>query len=262
MNDATCPTCQTLIPPKAPGTPGARRKYCSVPCRDTAYYGAPRGTKPRPSVCRGCSEPLKPSQSRGRAREWCDPNCRNRTLRASGHIVVPEHAKRCAVSFQVCEFCQRTFSAKTRRKVRACRDANCRRLLKNAQQKSFHDRYREEHGKTYGHANYPEQRRLLKLRRDGLLAVGAEDFKDEEIFERDGWVCQLCFELVDKALPWPHLMSKTLDHVMPVVRGGAHTRANTQLAHLTCNVSKKDSMPEVVAHGRSWHEAQAGVAAA
>lgn len=213
-------------------------------------------------ACKGCGYRFQVHRSGGRPRIWCNQTCRNKTLRATGHIPKRAHAKRCAVSFQVCEFCSTTFCARTRKLVRSCRAVDCRRLLKNAQQKSFHDRYREEHGKTYAHANYPEQRRLLKLRRDGLLAVGAEDFKDEEIFERDGWVCQLCFESVDKALPWPHLMSKTLDHVMPVVRGGAHTRANTQLAHLRCNVSKKDSMPEVVAHGRSWHEAQAGVAAA
>jgi 5-methylcytosine-specific restriction endonuclease McrA len=65
-----------------------------------------------------------------------------------------------------------------------------------------------------------------------------ETIKAAEIYERDGWVCKLCQHPVDKGLSWPHTESASLDHVVPLSRGGDHVRANVQLAHLGCNIAK------------------------
>lgn len=65
-----------------------------------------------------------------------------------------------------------------------------------------------------------------------------EVFSDEEIFERDGWVCQICHRPVDRTLRFPDPMSKSLDHIVAVVNGGTHTRANVQTTHLRCNLVK------------------------
>jgi 5-methylcytosine-specific restriction endonuclease McrA len=78
---------------------------------------------------------------------------------------------------------------------------------------------------------------------------GSEKFDPLEVFERDGWTCMLCGQPVDKRLIWPDEMSKSLDHNVPLVAGGLHTRANCQLAHLICNIRKG---------GRSTGLAQAG----
>ncbi|MCX2950199.1 HNH endonuclease [Lentzea sp. NEAU-D7] len=75
-------------------------------------------------------------------------------------------------------------------------------------------------------------------RRVRLEDAVVERFDPEEIYERDGWVCQLCLRPVDRTLAWPHPESKSLDHVLPLVAGGNHCRANTQLAHWLCNVRK------------------------
>ena len=58
------------------------------------------------------------------------------------------------------------------------------------------------------------------------------------MYERDGWVCQLCIEPVDPELRYPDHMSASLDHVIPLSRGGHHTWENVQLAHLICNTRK------------------------
>lgn len=92
------------------------------------------------------------------------------------------------------------------------------------------------------------------VRRARLRSGEVEKFSDLEIFERDGWICQLCLGPVDSSLPWPHRLSKSLDHIVPVVLGGGHTRLNTQLAHLSCNIRKglkiqADFREEVVPHG-------------
>lgn len=58
------------------------------------------------------------------------------------------------------------------------------------------------------------------------------------VFARDGWRCGICRRKVDRRLKAPHPMSASLDHIIPMSRGGGHTYVNTQCAHLTCNVHK------------------------
>jgi 5-methylcytosine-specific restriction endonuclease McrA len=65
------------------------------------------------------------------------------------------------------------------------------------------------------------------------------------IFERDGWVCGICGDPVDKKLKWPDLYCATLDHIIalslgPLVQGCGHIEENVQLAHFLCNLAKRD----------------------
>jgi hypothetical protein len=76
------------------------------------------------------------------------------------------------------------------------------------------------------------------MRAKRLKHVAKERFDRVDIYERDSWICQLCNEPVDKTLKYPNLMSASLDHILPVSLGGAHTTVNVQLAHLGCNISK------------------------
>ena len=56
---------------------------------------------------------------------------------------------------------------------------------------------------------------------------------------REERVCWLCGKPVDKSLPHTSRWSKSLDHVLPLHRGGAMlARSNARLAHRTCNVSR------------------------
>lgn len=83
-------------------------------------------------------------------------------------------------------------------------------------------------------------RNSMHRRRALLAGTESERIDYNEIFERDRWICGLCRKRVDKKLAWPHPMSKSLDHVIPIARHGAHVKANVQLAHLHCNLSKQD----------------------
>ena len=71
-------------------------------------------------------------------------------------------------------------------------------------------------------------------------AADAEVFDRIEIFDRDEWSCGICSEPVDSSLAWPDPMSASLDHVIPVSRGGRHVRDNVQCSHLTCNLRKSN----------------------
>lgn len=64
----------------------------------------------------------------------------------------------------------------------------------------------------------------------------------ELVYKRDGWVCGICGEPVNKDLEYPDPESASLDHIIPLAAGGTHTWDNVQLAHLRCNVEKRDNL--------------------
>jgi hypothetical protein len=61
-----------------------------------------------------------------------------------------------------------------------------------------------------------------------------------EVMERDGWICGVCGDEIDPALDYPDKMSASLDHIIPLTKGGAHNMGNVQAAHLLCNIIKSD----------------------
>jgi hypothetical protein len=60
-------------------------------------------------------------------------------------------------------------------------------------------------------------------------AVVVEIFTREQVFVRDRLVCYLCTEPVDLSLPQFDPGSATVDHVVPLSRGGQHALANARL---------------------------------
>lgn len=62
------------------------------------------------------------------------------------------------------------------------------------------------------------------------------------IYERDGWVCQLCFEPVDPDLPPSNTWSATLDHIVcqSWSEEPDHSPENLRLAHRWCNSVRGD----------------------
>lgn len=60
-------------------------------------------------------------------------------------------------------------------------------------------------------------------------------------------VCALCGRPVDKTLKYPHPMSATIDHIIPIDRGGHPSDIeNLQLAHFACNRAKSNKLVESV----------------
>lgn len=126
-----------------------------------------------------------------------------------------------------------------------CKPCQARRTSRTRQKPDFvrapRDRERErEYTRRWRMAN-PEKvqgyHHAYKARKRGALV---EVFTRKEIFDRDGWQCHICRTAIDPEVAYPHPLSASLDHVMPLVRGGAHSRANCAASHFTCNASKKD----------------------
>ena len=77
---------------------------------------------------------------------------------------------------------------------------------------------------------------VRRMKRRGRLPHSS--YVRRTILERDQWTCQLCGEPIDPALRPPDRMSAAIDHVVPIVKGGANTPDNVQAAHLVCNSRK------------------------
>lgn len=92
--------------------------------------------------------------------------------------------------------------------------------------------------RAYYAANRESCYRRVNKRRARKLGNGVEDYDRNDIFERDDWICQICGEPVDPQLVWPDMMRKSIDHIIPIARGGPDTAENVQLAHLRCNLRK------------------------
>lgn len=64
------------------------------------------------------------------------------------------------------------------------------------------------------------------------------------VFERDDFTCHICRLPIDMSIPAPDPLSPSIDHVIPLARGGKHELANVAAAHFGCNARKGDRILE------------------
>lgn len=196
------------------------RKWCSRRCRGWAARGLP-GKPPRERTCEGCGGDISKRDTRAR---FCSRPCRevHRGLR----LAEPYPARTCALPECGLRF------VPFREGQRCCSERHGK-LLYNRESRAdgrqapgpWNDRRRKNH-------------QIRRARKKGA-STGAPVIR-AAIAERDGWRCHLCGKRVGKELSWPHPRSASLDHVVPLSKGGAHDPVNVRLAHLLCNTRKND----------------------
>lgn len=79
-----------------------------------------------------------------------------------------------------------------------------------------------------------------KRRRAKRAGAEHERVLKSVVFMRDKGRCGICRKKIDRFLPYPDPMSASLDHVVPISQGGAHTYANVRITHLSCNVVRSN----------------------
>lgn len=82
-----------------------------------------------------------------------------------------------------------------------------------------------------------DTRKCFDCRRNQVPELNAR-----QLAERDGSNCSICGDAVDFELKWPDRFSPSVDHVYPYSLGGGNEASNLALAHLTCNISKKNKV--------------------
>lgn len=86
------------------------------------------------------------------------------------------------------------------------------------------------------------QHRRRRAHEAGVMMAPIDELR---IYQRDGFICQLCMEPVDVTLPTQHKWAATIDHITPISKGGPDTPANVQLAHRGCNSRKGNRVVEL-----------------
>ncbi|MBQ9387912.1 MAG: HNH endonuclease [Lachnospiraceae bacterium] len=68
-------------------------------------------------------------------------------------------------------------------------------------------------------------------------------FRNKKIIFANQTVCGICGHPVDFSLKFPDPLSPTIDHIIPIAKGGHPSDIdNLQLAHWGCNRQKADSV--------------------
>ena len=108
----------------------------------------------------------------------------------------------------------------------------------------FNARYSAKHGHHYSSG----WRRRFKAEHGFWPQGSGTEFVDaatrRAIYERDGWVCQLCEAPVDPGAT-AHAERASLDHIVPQSRGGSHDPSNLRMAHVGCNARRRDRVDDL-----------------
>lgn len=201
----------------------------------THYNRAAGNTHPKVTMtCDGCGVVvMKEASRRNRyANIYCNATCANahrfQSVRASKvqvvvytrrvkmyqrRIVAQKPTKRVFKSGQ-CEVCSAWF-------VCLYGSGTC---SAQCQQRKYRDNHLEL-----------KQRRRARQRKAFVAPVYRA-----RIFSRDNYTCQLCLLPLDMQAQSPDNHAPTIDHVIPLARGGTHQPGNVQAAHFICNAIKGD----------------------
>lgn len=192
-------------------------------------------------TCQGCSAPIEPGRRERNKRRWCSEACRVKTHYRQNPR--QRYFPRRPIDYATCDYCSKLYVLRRPAQPtdRVCRESECRARHNNDRARELRSA-RKAAGRPLQHSPAVlDKRRVANSARRAKTrgAERVEIFSHEEIFERDGWKCGICGRRVGKK-PWPHPLSASLDHIVPLIEGGDHSRANVRCAHLGCNSGRRD----------------------
>lgn len=249
----------------------AAQVYCSTACRHEWRNRQRRAPAPALEVpalleCPRCGEPFAPVVRGGRnVKVYCSRRCKQAqaSSRAEARLRAsrPAQAPPAPLAPRECEWCGATYLPDKRGR-RFC-GGRCGAAAGSAaaaavaaargRRRCTVDGCEKAHAaKGFCHNHYKQWRRATDAtlppgakwpsRRAAYWGVEYEPISPAAVFIADGWICQLCLEPVDPGCFFPDPLSPSLDHKVPMSRGGPHLRSNVQTAHLRCNIKKGNAL--------------------
>lgn len=207
--------------------------------------------------CETCGAAVFRAKSTGPTPKYCSPTCRRVPATVASLARQREHTRAvrpiCPVGGCVELVPFRKHLCPTHAKERAalrspdstsreCSELECCRPVRARGVCSMHHkRLLRAEGKL-GDSWNDRRRRNDQTRRARKMGAFVEAVDLNVVMLRDGYLCGICGDEVEPSLKHPDPLSRSLDHIVPLARGGLHSYSNTQLAHLGCNVSKGASV--------------------
>lgn len=235
MTQKTCPVCDEIFI--------ARRAYCSRKCLNRADY-LKRFQPKLNGTCLTCGAVFVGSKA---GQVYCSTTCQQKdaTRRRPKRPKVEGTCPICGTTFMGTArrmYCGKTCSRKAHEANPArpkCIECDRPAIARERCRSHWNALRRQERGRENeawndrARAAY-HQRRARKKNPDGRI----EQITTADVAVRDREMCGICSTAVDMTLIYPDPGSPSLDHVIPLSRGGEHTWENVQLAHLGCNWKK------------------------
>lgn len=150
---------------------------------------------------------------------WCDA-CARWTTQGSRHRHRDKKKQAERPTPRRCTECSTIFTPGVGGAAAVCCSDRCRKR-----------RGRRRHRATHGRDDQWRKR----ARRFG---VSYEPINRSRVFARDGWRCGICGCKTIRTREVPDPRAATIDHIVPMSKGGSHTYANVQCAHFECNWRK------------------------
>lgn len=241
---------------------------CSISCAQKFRAAAEGRTSQR--TCVGCGCQFKKKKGGGCAGLYCSRECAFACKRqlSSEKKTVRQEARQALLrdSRRPCGCCHKEFESLQPR-ARYC-SARCRAQGMREEWRSSPRAFRCKGCGTAVLAGYGDKRRAFcspeccckSQRRAAQLAdrvryrqarkrqaetrksrlKGGESIDPLMVFREEQWTCWLCHNPIAKDEAAPHPLSPTVDHVIPLAKGGPHTRDNLRCAHFICNARRGD----------------------
>lgn len=196
---------------------GRIAKYCSKVCSDK-FNGDKRKQRIQALTRRdvNCSNCQTAFVTHSKSQRFCQANCRKMGLAKEARINYIPRMKQTPRTIY-CGWCgipQQVGGSDTRNKLY---HDDCRLQAKRA-------RYR-----------------IKTVKRQSKLSVSLR-VSVEQLAQRDGEYCYLCQEVIDLTLPRTNRFGATIDHVIPISKGGQDIMDNLKLTHWICNNRKSDKL--------------------
>ena len=129
-------------------------------------------------------------------------------------------------------------------------EANICKILERERRRYKADRERICRQRRIWRANNPDKVGAAEASRaKAELEGNATPKLIEAKWEAGDKSCILCGEPIDPTLKAPHNMSRTIEHLTPIARGGRHDLDNIDFAHYGCNAKKG---PKTLDEYREW----------
>lgn len=232
MHQSICALCGIAFEPKRKGL-----KYCGTPCQQRARYAladrVPCSTCAGPTgyklgvvdkaTCNNCRRTTWVHGTSNSYKRGCRcVECR--IWNKESHRAYVERRQAGLTETKPCSEPDCTNASWSRK---LCRMHYKRWARANGMERSPSDKWSDTR-----RSNYHARRARMNGARNSDRVLLAE------LLLRDHGLCAACEGHVDTDIPWPDPFSPSVDHTIPLSKGGEHTMANTTVMHLRCNMAK------------------------
>ena len=195
--------------------------YCSIKCwnKYSAYKSIKRQLKLDLVVYKDCKVCGKNYKPRAGGADTCSVECSN--IKAARRYELKKSKER--NQNKTCKICGKEFLANYKSKIYCSKKC-----------------YKKEYHKTITYKTTKKsQRHKRKMIKRGCYI---EPVSLRYVYDKCNGKCMICGNDVNIELYHNDNMAATIDHIIPISKGGLHSKTNCQLAHRHCNSIKNNKL--------------------